>query len=119
MGLSDLGAWVRTLRTDPDTRLRVGESPLEGDLFTPMELLTLYDPEGNRRVSANGLGRELRKAGFGYAADGVPVRTKFGQARLYALRNVAKWEHASHRAAAEHYEKSRGGAESSPRKPKY
>lgn len=121
LGLSDLGAWVRALKADPDARLRCGDAPLSGDLFTPMELLALYDPEGTRRVSANGIGRELRKAGFGYAAGGVPVRTRFGQARLYALRNGAQWEHAAHRAAAEHYEQSRGADADAPatRKPKY
>lgn len=109
VGLTELGTWVRQLRTDPDILLRFGDVPVTGDLFTPADLLKLFAPDGHSRWSANQLGRELRRAGIPYACKGNAVRTRLGQARFYAVRNAAKWMGAKAAAVAEHYEKSRGG----------
>jgi hypothetical protein len=99
---SDLGAWVRKLLQDPDTLLKIGEIPLKKDLFTNHELLQMYDPMQRTRTTANGLGRELRRAGAVQALDGRPIRTKSGQDRYYVLRNHDKWAKASHTELAQH-----------------
>lgn len=121
--LSDLGAWVRRLRNDPDSVLKLGPVPLEGELWSNPELLHLYDPEGKTRVTANGLGRELRRAGFLPACGGMPIRTRsLGQTRLYAIRGDGqKWMQVAARVAVEHYDSTRGEAKdpAAPKRKKF
>lgn len=91
-GQSDLGTWVRQLLADPDTVLRVGGVVAERDLFTNAELLALYDPERRTRVTANGLGRELRRAGAISVNEGRAFRAgDLAPQRYYALRNGPRW----------------------------
>lgn len=92
---SDLGSWVRSLIEDPDTVLKTGHLPLNSDLFTLPQLLSLYDPENKGRVTANGIGRELRRAGVPQARQGMPVRTEHGVQRFFALRNGERWANAT------------------------
>lgn len=107
--LSDVGVWVRKLRDTPDAVLRIGDVALEGDLFTNTELLALYDPEGKHKVLANGLGREMSRAGILRACKGKPARLPDGtQSRLYAVRNAQFWARASQTAAGEHYAQRHG-----------
>ncbi len=100
---SDLGAWVARLKETPDELLKLGESIVEGDLFTTAELLALYDPDKKGRVTANGLGRELKRAGFRYANDGITIATAHGPKRLYAIRNREQWIKSQPHAATESY----------------
>lgn len=88
---SDLGDWVFKLRSEPDSVLRVGEAVVPGDLFTSGELLAIYDPAEGKRLTANGLSRELRRAGVPRANRGLPVRGVNGTDRFYIIRNVEKW----------------------------
>ena len=88
---SDLGEWVHKLRQDPDMVLRVGEMAIPGDLFTSGELLGIYDPTDTRRVTANGLSRELRRAGVPRANQGLPLRGAKGIDRYYIVRNAERW----------------------------
>ncbi len=91
-GQSDLGAWVRQLLTAPDYVLRIGQVPVACDLFTNRELLLFYDPTGRTGVTPNGLGRELRRAGITYVAEGAQLRLADGsQDRYYAVRRAAHW----------------------------
>jgi hypothetical protein len=92
---SDLGTWVEKLKMDPDGTLVVGGRPLTGDLFTNRQLLAVYDPAGTSKVTANGLGRELRRAGFSPVAGGKPVRSRRGVERYYAIRNLEGWSKAT------------------------
>ena len=92
---SDLGDWVHQLLLNPDFYLRVGEIPIGKDLFTSKELLLLYDPDQRSNTTANGMGRELARAGVRQVVRGAPVRLSDGsQARYYAIRNAEKWEKA-------------------------
>jgi len=89
---SDLGAWVRQLLETPDFVLRVGEIPIAKDLFTSKELLALYDPTGRTGTTANGLGRELARAGVRQVCEGTPIRLADGsQGRYYPVRNTPVW----------------------------
>lgn len=101
---SDLAGWVRSLMATPDHVLRVGEVVVDKDLFNSKELLQFYDPTGKTGTTANGLGRELARAGFHQICYGKPIRLADGsQARYYALRNVDYWLHeAAPQAAVKH-----------------
>lgn len=89
---SDLASWVRQLAAAPDQILRVGDIVVDKDLFDAKELLELYDPDRRTGTTANGLGRELARAGVRQVMDGMPVRVSDGrQLRLYAVRNAEKW----------------------------
>lgn len=95
-GMSDVGLWVRQLLDSPDQHLRVGGVKLEADLYTSAQLLTIYDPQGRGKVGANGIARELGRAGVRQVAGGAPLKLADGsQGRFFAVRNGAKWMKAT------------------------
>lgn len=103
---SDLASWVRQLLANPDHVLRVGQVTLEKDLYTTKDLLQLYDPLSRTGTTANGLGRELARAGIRQVCDGNPVRLVDGsQARLYAVRHAERWLKASSTAIKAHLDR--------------
>ncbi len=104
---SDLAGWVRQLQETPDQVLKVGEIKVNKDLFTSKELLMFYDPSRNTKTTANGLGRELARAGFRQVLEGRPVKLSGGyQARYYVIRNTVKWLRETKSAViADHIEK--------------
>jgi len=106
---SDIGSWVA------DVRQGAIKLKLKGDLFTSTELLAEYDPMGAGRVTANGIARELKRAGFrSPGPTGSMAKTKFGNVRLYAVYNREEWKDASMRKIIDHYENTRDIA---PKKP--
>lgn len=111
---SDLAGWVRQLMATPDHVLRVGELIVDKDLFTSKELLQFYDPSGKTGTTANGLGRELARAGVQQVSHGRPIRLADGsQARYYAIRNSDHWLSSQPQAAVKHlddWNKKQGGA---------
>lgn len=115
-GQSDLGSWVRQLLIDPDPILKVGHVAVARDLFTNAELLQLYDPLGKTKVTANGLGRELRRAGAEPLNEGRAIRVGGALARFYAVRNAATWSGALPAAIAAHVE---GLTKAAAKPPKY
>ena len=76
-----------------------------GDLFTSAELLAIYDPESSKRVTANGLSRELRRSGVERANNGQPIRGPNGLDRFYIIRNSDKWSTCEHKELAEQLNK--------------
>src|SRR5690606_16561752 len=107
-GRSDLGAWVHMLKEDPDTVLRMDNQVIKFDLYRSEDLLAIYDPLGRGRVTANGMARELARAGFIRPLGTHGVRTSQGQVRLWAVRNVEKYIGASGAFLGEQYDKERG-----------
>lgn len=100
---SDVAAWVADLHMNPEAKLK-----LPGDLFTAAELLVMYDPMHAGKVSANGMARELKRAGFNPPGEfGSITATKLGNMRLYAVRNPLDWRTASKKRIVEHYEANR------------
>ncbi len=100
---SDLGGWVRDLLAAPDQILRIGELVLDKDLFTSKELLNLYDPIGKTGTTANGLGRELSRAGVRQVCHGKPIKLHDGsQGRYYAVRNIDRWAAALPQEVVDH-----------------
>lgn len=116
---SDLAGWVRQLLATPDHTLRVGDVVVDKDLFTSKELLQFYDPSGKTGTTANGLGRELARAGVRQVSSGKPVRLADGsQVRLYAIRNRDTWSTAPMKSISSHVDdwtKKQGGAQKSPK----
>ena len=106
---SDLGSWTRHLLESPDVVLKVGEIAIQKDLFTNKDLLMLYDPTGRTGTTANGLGRELRRAGAIQVLDGRPIKTKAGQDRYYILRNPERWAKATPAEVVAHLDASTKG----------
>lgn len=117
---SDLAGWVRQLIATPDHTLVVGGVALNKDLFTSKELLNFYDPEGKTGTTANGLGRELARAGVSQVYGGRPIRLSDGsQYRYYAVRNPDKWLACDNlKAIADHIENA-GTKDRIVRKKKY
>lgn len=102
---SDLASWVRSLIAAPDHVLRVGDVVVSKDLFTSKELLQFYDPTGKTGTTANGLGRELARAGVRQICGGKPIRLSDGsQGRYYAIRNSDAWLTRTAQAAIKHLE---------------
>lgn len=116
---SDLAGWVRQLIATPDHVLMVGEIMVDKDLFTSKELLQFYDPSGKTGTTANGLGRELARAGVRQIHSGKPIRVADGsQGRYYAVRNVDRWLSAQPQVAIEHLD-GWTKRQSTPKKAKY
>jgi hypothetical protein len=93
-GKSDIGVWVRQLIESPEAMLRMGKMRLAKDLYSSKELLALYEAHSGTtgKVTANGLGRELRRAGIPQVYNGMPLAGPDGvQQRYYIIRNREYW----------------------------
>lgn len=88
-GKSDLGVWVDALKKDPESTLRIDDVRFSHKIWRSEDLLRIYDPDVKTRVTANGIARELKRAGFKRVEDGIPIRTAIGQVRLWLVRNHA------------------------------
>ena len=120
---SDLAGWVRSLISVPDHVLKIGEIVVTKDLFTSKELLQYYDPVGKTGTTANGLGRELARAGVRQVIGGKPVRLADGsQARYYSVKNSERWLVAGISDVTTHlnsWAKAPGAGTTVEKKPKY
>lgn len=88
MSRSDLGDWVAMLKEDPDSLLRLGSTVIPYGLWTAQEIVGFYDPNGDKRVTPNGMARELKRQGFRQAGYGRPCATADGiQKRLWIIRD--------------------------------
>jgi len=109
-GQSELGAFVSHLRENMDIELArlaellgLSEKP---DLVLNTHLRMLYDPENNKRVTPNGLGRELARAGI---RSLPPIDTSaFGKQRMYAVRNQIVWFNKNPDAVKEYVDRVYG-----------
>lgn len=90
IGRSDLADWVSLLKDSPEHVLRIGDQKLGYALWSSQELLALYDPANDKKVTANGMARELRRQGFQQVSLGRPINCMDGnQRRLWAIRDQA------------------------------
>lgn len=114
MSKNDLGLWVEQLKEDPVTALKVlGEKASKDcDLFTPSMLYRAFDPErrGRAQASEAALGRALSAGGFRQINGNVPLVTESGTHRLYAVRNIIRWEQATRKEAKAHFNEFHGRA---------
>ena len=91
-GKSDVASWVDMLKEVPEEILRLGQKPLDGDLYSSKQLLDLYDPMEKTRVTANGIGREMKRHGFKQANNGRIININGRAARYIIVRNFEKWD---------------------------
>ncbi len=101
-GLGDLASWVRGLIRDPDAKLTHNGFSVQKDIYTAKELLRMYDPMGQTKVTSNGMTRELAKAGATMLLRGDRIPTPEGNERVYAVRNAAQWQHAQPYLVTQH-----------------
>jgi hypothetical protein len=100
---SALGEWVRYLRDDPNEVLVIGGMASPYDLYSARELLSLYDAGATTKTTTNGLGREMKRAGFRQVLDGRPIKVPGRpQERYYVVRNADKWEKATGKQVLAH-----------------
>lgn len=118
-GRSDLASWIATLRDDPDTVLRIDSQVLKFDLWRAEDLLALYDPMEKGKVTANGLARELRRAGFQRPCGTLGCRTSQGQVRLWAIRNENKYDNMGPNELGAAYDAERGMKTTASKKAKF
>lgn len=107
-GRSDLSSWVAALKLDPENVLVLGEKKLEYNLWTAGDLLAIYDPTGQGRVTATGLSRELRRAGFRRLKNSQPIKLTHGTARLWAIKDGEEIDKKGFTEIGQMYEKERG-----------
>jgi hypothetical protein len=105
-GKSDVGMYCVLLREDPTTALKPWGEKIskECDLMTPAQVLHAYDPMSRNKVTANGMARELKRAGFSPAYRGMPLRTSLGMQRLYIVRNWEKWQGVGYAELGKHFD---------------
>lgn len=102
---SDLGSWVRQLKTNATYIMENSLVKFNKDLLTTQQILTMYDPDRMGRVTANGMGRELSKAGFRQAYGGRQIKLSDGSYnRYYIVRNLDNWIHAGLSEIKDHLE---------------
>jgi len=84
---SEVDTWAAALRLDPaamlapkDTRSFSGPAPPLKSVYTPEDLLRVYDPEGRQRTSLRALGIALDRAGF--------VKARHNNGRLGNVRST-------------------------------
>lgn len=115
LGKSDLGAWVRDLKDHGGVIL--AKAGLKGDLFNAKELHALYDPNGDKKASANALARELKRSGFHPPANGSSIKLPDGSnTMVYAILNPGYWASAQWKDAVDHYVKHRPASMWAPTK---
>lgn len=101
IGKSELGMWVMRLAEDPENVLG---ARIKGDLATTEELLLVYDPNGDKRVTPNAIAKELVRMNFEQPAGVTPVKTLTGQKRPFAVRNRTEWRTARGIDVKKHYD---------------
>lgn len=106
IGRSDLGEWVATLLTAPDAVLRHGEITCPYRLWSAEELKVMYDPDGHRKLTPNGMSRELARQGATRIADGESVVLTGG--RVGTMWDIRGGAALTKNAATALYAKERG-----------
>lgn len=84
-GRSDHGTYIAGLH-DGATQLTLAGKPMGITLWTTTEIHRSYvREEPNTRLSVNGLGKELMRAGFRKVLEGANIKTATGAQNLWAL----------------------------------
>lgn len=103
-GRGDTEDWAATLKERPEAILGARTQ----DLYTVEELLKIYDVDSPGRTKSVGLGRALNSAKIFRVASGSNNIVIGGtRKRLYAVRNIDKYQRLSPSAAQKMYEAER------------
>ncbi len=107
---SELGRFVHDLGREGPVMLNGVE--LNCELFTSAELLRAFDPSNEKRLTAQGVARELKRSGHRLLRQiKFPEGGGSGVITPFALRNHAAWEAATPQAITEHYRKYHPGGQ--------
>lgn len=106
IGRSDLGEWVAYLLDAPDAVLRNGSVIAPWRLWTAEELRAMYDADGQRKVTPNGISRELARQGAVRVAGGEPCA--LGGGKVSPLWDIRGGATLSKEAAIKLYREERG-----------
>jgi Domain of unknown function (DUF3854)/Family of unknown function (DUF5906) len=88
---SDVARWVAVLMHDPEQILKKMGQPLPYELWRTEDLLKLYDPGGQTRLTSTGLSRALKAGGMERAARGHQCVTVNGKTKIW-IRPLPKEE---------------------------
>lgn len=93
-GRNELSLWIEDMKIDPFRVFRAfgDKAAAECEVMTPRMILRAFDPEGKTKHTEISVGRALWAAGVPRLNDGLPVRTKAGILRFYAVRNLEEWK---------------------------
>lgn len=108
---SDLAAWVSRLKREPQAILVESGLDPQAELLSTTQLLAMYDAGGTKRVTANGLGRELKRSQVP-RFSAIPVTARNGVKTsycLYAIQNAERWRDARVTDLAAAWEQRFGG----------
>jgi hypothetical protein len=107
---SDLAAWVMRLRREPRIVLQEAGLPADVCVLTATQMLSAYDPQGVKRVTVNGLARELKRSlvkrlpTIGVAMNRGPTSLRF-----YVVQQERDFVNAAPKFIAGHWLKYFGG----------
>jgi len=107
--LTDIERFCVDIRDNPDFALTVGNGGMiDRDLFTVTQIIDIYEGRMNPscRPSGTAMGNALNKIFSHSNLKAVRTRSQ-GVQRLRALRNIDKWNAASSKEKADHFDKSK------------
>jgi len=111
----DLSNWALLLKSDPDSLMRMGGKPIKSDLMTPVQLMSLFDSDGQfNNVTA--FGRALKNAGLRKLKV---VKIEGKAVSLYAVRDAARWSRARPKEIASYYQQQFPAIDSKAKRKKY
>ena len=106
---SDLAAWILRLKREPRAVLKSCGMPDDTELLSTSQLRAMYDPADAKRVTTNGMGRELKRSLVLRLPTVVIPLDPPTSYRLYAIQNPDKWRSARAQDAAAHWMERFGG----------
>jgi hypothetical protein len=97
----ELDLWLSELANDPDSKLRIGQVPIDRDLLTIEEVLNLFDrTRKGRPVAPNTMGLRMRE--YFPPVVGERLRVDGQRAKYFIIRNAGKWSKAETKEMIEH-----------------
>jgi hypothetical protein len=92
---SDLSAWVLRLKREPRAVLSEVGMPVKATVLMPQQLLAMYDPGQTRRVTVNGLGREMKRMMFKRVSVNLKRKEVWASTNVYIIQNIAQLSHSA------------------------
>ena len=106
-GRTEVESFLNDIKINPVHSLTTaGGNVLKGDLYTATDIKKLFEAKNpNSPCTLRSVGRSITKVFPN--SDRLPTNTLFGKQQLKALRNIEKWNGATHTERQEHYDATR------------
>lgn len=112
LSMSEAAMWTEELQRDPTGALQRAsvrsDKAVGCDLWSPKQLVKLYDPMDNKKIGEPGMGKQLALAGCRKVNGGNLIRMSTGVHDIYAIRNTGTWMRASLGEIRTHWERWHG-----------